>query len=309
MDGLLESLLNNEFYKTIWKNEKIIIKTISILQIEKTLDSYVERFINSKTFPYVNSLYNRLLANCLDELPSTNKIEIGGIIEKYLNEIDTKHKQFFDSLDNEQLIKKYGFDEEEIATTSRNDLFKSIKGGYYCEMLLSCIFISLGFEKIISKLYFQFGTLSPTGIDVPFVNIDKKVLILGECKLYKNILSAIKSCINDLEDILKEDKLNKEFLEWKSKYTSINENFRRFLDEYSIDSVEKMLTLFNSIIVLGFVVGDKINEERLKERLEASDCSGIKEKFNILLITIPIESKDTFTEKCYNALIKIKKEL
>lgn len=309
MDELLKALLDNDFYKTVWKDEKVIIKTISCLEIEETLDSFIERFINCKTFPYVNSLYNQLLVNGFDELPKANKVEIGGIIEKYLNDIDTKHWKVFELLSEKQLIDDYGFSENEIKSTTKENLFESVKGGYYCEMLLSCILLSLGFEKVVSKLYFQFGSFSPTGIDVPFVNIESRTIILGECKIYKNILNAINSCASDLEKIVKDDKLNKEFMEWKAKYTSLNENFQEFLSDNSIATFENFVTNISNIVVLGFVLGNKIDISKLKEIIEKIDRFEAKEKFTILLITIPIDSKDIFVEKCYKTLLKIKTDL
>lgn len=309
MGSYINELKNNSFYETKWETGSIVFKTISFFKIENALDEFVRRFINIKTFPYVNTVYNDLLVSSFDELPYEKKIEVKAIIEKYLNELDQNKKNEFNSKTDDQLCDEYSFSKEDIKAYSREELFKSVKGGYYCEMLLYCILMSLGYTKIISKLYLQFGVASPTGVDAPFINFEDKTLILGECKIFKSITNAISSCLNDLDKLYNHDKFEREFKEWKSKYSLLNDSFRLFLESNKVETFIDFVDCLNETICLGFVVGNEINEEDLKNKLLSISEYKPKSKTTVLLIVIPIDSKDEFIEKCYNALQTINKEI
>ena len=299
----LESFKNNDYIKTVWENGNTIIKTISYFVVEKTIDEYVEKFVNVKTFPYVNSSYNKILENSFDELPFENKKEVIGIIKKYLNEIEEIDRKSFLEKSQEELISDYCFSDSDLTGISKEELFKSIKGGHYCEMLLFHILLSLGFEKIVSKLYLQYGLVSPTGIDVPFFNKDKRILVLGECKIYKNIKSAISSCFNDLNNIYNGEKFERDFKEWEAKYTLLNETYKLFVETNDIHTKQDLIDSLEKVVCLGFVIGNEIEMTCLKDYLNSLPEFSSKSKFEVILITIPIENKDEFIEKCYKALI------
>lgn len=300
----MDEFINNDFIKTIWKDDKVLIRTISSLNIESTLDKYVEKFINLRTFLYVNTTYGKVLSDSFESLDNKNKIQVKAIIESYLHEIDLNERKWFLTLNDTELL-SMGFSQGEIDSTDKEDLYKEIKGGYYCEILLSNILLSLGYELIISKLYFQYGLLSPTGIDVPFINLKEKRLILGECKLYKNLKSAIDSCYKDLSKIYDGDKFYRDYKEWMKKITSTNESFADYVTLNELNKPEEFLKSINEIVCLGFVIGNEIELEALKTYLKNIDDFAKRDKIQILLITIPIESKDKFVECCYNALKKI----
>ena len=309
MNKTLEDLLNNKYIVTLWEDERTIIRAVSSFYIECSLDKYVEQFINIKTFPYVNSLYNKLLNDGFDELPLDKQREIRFIIKKYVSELDSREFEIFKNKTKAELKEEYGFSETELNRSDIVSLFGSVKGGYYCEMLLFRILLSLGYDKIISKLYFQFGDVSPTGIDVPFINVKTKTLVLGECKIYKNIKSAIKSCYKDLDSIYNDDKLNREFVEWNTKYSCLNDVFRGFVEQNHIVHLDDLVNSMNKIVCLGFVVGNKIGLSDLTKILHDIPDFGLRNKFDVLLITIPIESKDMFIEKCFETLVKMETQL
>lgn len=300
----LKDIFDNSFVKTRWKDDKVIIRTISFLDAVPSLEQYVERFINLRTFPYVNTTYGKLLNDSFNSLDRDYQIEIRSKIQSYLNDVEQKEFESFNDLDNAGLL-EFGFEQEEIDKSDKKELFNGVKGGYYCEMLLSNILMSLGYEIIISKLYFQYGSLSPTGIDVPFINMESKTLVLGECKLYKNIRAAIRSCYKDLDDIYNKNKFSRDFVEWINKFRSMNENVKNWMDDNSLTDLDKFYNFLEKIVCVGFVIGDKIDDDILKATLSSLDDFEEKQKKQIVLITIPTESKDTFVECCYNALKKI----
>lgn len=305
MSDFIDELKDNSFYKIEWEYGSVMIKAISFFRFEKSIDEIINRFISIKTFPYVNTVYNTLLNESFDELPLNNKIEVKSIIQKYLNELDENKRIEFFSKTDDQICDEYGFADDEIKKMSRDEMFKSIKGGYYCEMLLYCVLLSLGYHKIVSKLFLQFGLASPTGIDAPFINLNKRVIVLGECKIFKNIINAVSSCLNDLNEIYNKDKFKKEFSEWRTKYSLLNEEFRNFLETNSIETFDEFINNINETICLGFVIGNEIEKEKLKNKLMSIPDYAFKGKMSILLVVIPIESKDDFIDKCYNALLRL----
>ena len=304
MKGLMSDFLNNDFITTVWKDDKVLVRTVSSLNLVSTLDAYVEKFVNLRTFPYVNTTYGKLLNDSFSSLGTVDKTQIKAIIDSYLSDIDLREKEWFLSLERDELI-SMGFEQASIDSMNKEDLFKEVRGGYYCEMLLANILLSLGYEIILSKLYFQYGSLSPTGIDVPFIDLNKKILVLGECKLYKNIKSAIKSCYSDLSEIYNGDKFYRDFNEWIKKLKSANENFADFVVSNSLTRPDHFLSFLNEIVCVGFVIGNAIELESLKAYITKLEDFISKDKIHILLITIPIENKDLFVECCYNGIKKI----
>lgn len=299
MDKLLNSISNNSYIQFSWEDpdSNTLVKVISI----SNFDNNVSSFINVITFPYVNTTYNELLKNSFNELTSARRREVKKIIEKYLKDIDLKEYDMFKRKTKEELKEEFGFEEKDLENSKEN-LYSNVKGGYYCEMLLCNILKSLGFEKIISKLYFQYGLVSPTGIDVPFIDINNKILILGECKLYKDIKAAIRSCMKDLDAIYNKTKLERDYDEWNAKFTSTSKTFSTFIEDNNIDTVEDLKNAMNRIICLGFVVGNKIDETSLKDYLKGLVDYTRKTKYDIIIVSVPINSKDDFVEKCVREL-------
>lgn len=298
---------DNGYIKEIWRHNNTSVKVISSLNISSDLLDYTKKFINIKTFPYVNSQYGKIIDEMYNYLTNKNKIEIIGILEKYLKEIENEQFQQFLELTDDELASDFLFDKEDLKE-SREDLFKSISGGQYCEMLLFNILISLGYKKIISKLYLEYGKLSPTGIDVPAINIEKKSLVLGECKIYKNLKNAITNAVKDVQKIINGDKIKNDLVEWESKFSMIPDEIGEYLYEHKMFEKNNLIENVDEINVIAFVLGNKIDETTLKEFLQNFSFSDI-EKFNIFLIAIPIESKDEFVSYCVEAISDLKKEL
>lgn len=178
---------DNDVITDIWTSQsgKVVVRKID--NLIDTIPNVVSQFITLNTFSYTNTLYGKLTDDLYNKKNKVEKIEILGILEKYEKEIDNAILEKFKLLTNDQLKKFYLFDDSEINCQNKEQLYSQVKGGRYCEMLLSYIACNLGYEKMLSKLYFEFGDLSPTGIDVPYINIFQKKILLGECKIYKDV--------------------------------------------------------------------------------------------------------------------------
>lgn len=308
-------LIDNDFISTKWKDEKIIIRVISELKIKSNLEEYVKSFINLDTFPYVNTSFNNISSYMYPSMNGKDKIEIIANLSKNLNEIDEKCKEIFEKYTDDELEEYFCMDKSDIKNNSRAELFKSVRGGQYCEMLLSNILISQEFKKILPKLYLQWGLVSPTGIDVPYINLKTKELVLGECKIYKNIKAAIKSCYKDLNNIYNNDKLDKELSEWPAKIKQIPDEVYEFFVENDIidsDAVINKSILFdklNDVIAVGFVMGNQFDGESLEKELQGLIDFDFKEKFKVVLFVIELNSKDEFISYCYKTIADMLKEL
>ena len=297
---------DNSYIKEIWKHNNTSVKVISSLNSSGDLLDYTKKFINIRTFPYVNSQYGKIIDEMYNSLPKKSKIEVIGILEKYLHEIEDEQFKQFTKLTDDELVSNFLFDEDDLKQ-SREDLFKNISGGQYCEMLLFNILISLGYKKIISKLYLEYGKLSPTGIDVPAINIENKSLVFGECKIYKNIKNAISNAVKDVQRIINGDKIEKDLIEWESKFSMIPDEIGEYLYENKMFNKTNLIENVDEINVIAFVLGNQIDETILSDFLKNFSLSNI-EKFNIFLIAVPIESKDEFVSYCVEAISDLKKE-
>lgn len=304
----MDIFYSNDYLKMNEKIDGVLVRVISYPIIDDDIRDYVKKFINFKVFPYVNSLYGELVDSYYDELNESQKKEVLGLLKKLLFEIDDVVKKQIYSASKVKLSRELGAN---LLLTNKKSIYSSIKGGQFGEMFLNNLFIELGYNKIMSKLYIEWGPLSPTGIDVPYIDIEKRVLVLGECKLYKDILTAIDSVIKDINDIYDNDKLDKEVLEWNAKIQMIPENVKSFLLENSINSKRDLISKMNKIIVLGLVMGDcndKI-KQKIYKKIKGLEDYKIKEKFELLLLVVPLDSKDKLVETCYDVIEEMYKEV
>lgn len=303
------SFIENSFLKNKWySSNKRAIRYISILNDVDDANEYTKKFLNFRTFPYVNTLYGKLLENSFDELQKDDKIEIVSRLKSYLNEIEIKRQEEFNKLTSEQLVEYFDFSLKEI-NCSKDDLYKQISGGYFGEILLFNILIELGYEKIISKLYLEWGALSPTGIDVPCINMNSKEFVFAESKLFKNIDSALKKVHEDLDNIINKNKLDNEITEWYKRIKMLPENVKEYLLENGIESKKDIYEKSNKIYIIGFVVGNKIDEFKLQNKLNTLDDFEFPDNVDVLIIGVPIDSKDVFIKNCFEVLEKMLKEI
>ncbi|MBO5578740.1 MAG: DUF1837 domain-containing protein [Bacilli bacterium] len=304
----ISDIYNNGYIIFKKKLEHINVKVVSVLNDKNGVDEFVNSFLMWKTFPYVNSEYGELIDNNFNKLSKKLKKELISIIDKYLFDIEGHLKDLFEKASKEELIDNFGFSNEEVDKKSRPELYKSVGGGYFCEMLLCNILISLGYEKIISKLYLNIGTLSPTGIDVVSFNKHEKTIVLGECKIYKNIKMALDSCFKDMYDILLSDKFDREVMEWNAKLSMLNNNFSDLIVNEDMSNKKDVINFFDKIICVGFVLGNKIDENDLIKKLDSIPSIICDDKFEVVLICVPTNDKDTLVESCHKRLAEMRRE-
>lgn len=299
----------NVFYKSIWEstNSKVIVRTISVFKSQ--IPDLAKEFINFKTFPYANTLFGELLNFDFKKITKIQKEEILGILEKYENEIDLEIEKKFCEAQESELVENLSMEEEKVKTIDRAELFKEVKGGQYCEMLLTNLAINLGYEKILPKLYLEWGYLSPTGIDVTYFDLKNKKLLLGECKIFKDIKAALRSVHKDLDKIYNDSKLDQEISEWKSKLYSMPDTVANEIIDNELYSKEAVINYVKEVEVVGFVIGNTIDSEKLKDYIDSFNDFSALEKIKVYMVTIPIESKDYFVECCHNVIRDMRKEV
>lgn len=279
-------------------NKKVLLRIVSYPKKDGNLKEYVKKFINIRIFPYVNSLYGSLVESYYDELTDDEKIEILALLKKQINEIDDIVKEQIFKSSKKEISNKLGIKNNLLV--NKKSVYSSVRGGQYGEMFLNNLFISLGYEKILSKLYIQWGPLSPTGIDAPYINIKNDILVLGESKLYKNIFSAIDSVIKDLNDIYNLDKIDKEVEEWNTKLSMMPEKIKKYIIDNGIENKQELLNKVNKIMIIGLVMGDCNSNLKSKmiDKINKLTDFQLKDKIEIALIVIPLESKDLFIKEC-----------
>lgn len=300
----MNDLINNQFLESKKILDNFFIKTISIFRVDSNLEDYVKSFINIKTFPYINTDYGKIIEYYVDELNDAEKIEVIGHLEDLLYNLNEEKKKKFMQLSNKEL--KELTEAEDIELKDRTGLYNSYKGGEYGEMFLSQMLFSLGYEKILSKLALQWGQLSPTGIDIPYIDTKNHILILCESKLWKNFNSAFKSIKKDIDDINDGDKFDKEIREWKKKINSMPENVKTWFLEHKNNINDK--NFFENkfeIIVLGVVICNEIKYENIENQIKKIFGEDSKRRYKVILTAIPIEDKNKLIAMCEKCIKNI----
>ena len=290
-------LINNDFIETkiIWDN--FFIKTISNLKLNGELKDFVKQFINIKSFPYINTDYGEILEEYSKDLTLEQKIEVVGHLENLLISLNAVKKEAFMKKTNKELSELTETEIESI--DDKEELFNSFRGGEYAEMFLSQMLYSIGLEKVLSKLAIQWGDLSPTGIDIPYIDVENKILVLCESKFWKTFNSAFKSIKKDIDSIVDSDKFDKELLEWKKRVSGMPSKVKSWYIE-NLDNISNK-TFFETefeIIVLGVTICNKIDEEKIKNAIVNEFGQDLARKYKIILMSIPIEDKNKLISIC-----------
>ncbi len=306
---MLNNLVNNEYIQTKEIIDNFFIKTISIFNDDSDLESFVRKFINIYTFPYINTDYGKIIQNYKADLSDEKKIEITAHLEALLNNLNKAKKTAFMKLKDEEIIELTEADIDEL--DDKEKLFNNFRGGEYGEMFLSQMLFSLGYEKVLSKLYIQWGELSPTGVDVPYIDIKQKKLVLCESKFWKNFNKAFKSIKKDIDDIIDYDKFDNEIVEWKKRISSMPDNIKSWFKENKEQAFSKAFFESNyEIIVFGVVICNKIDFKNIREQIKSIFGEDNKKKYTVILTAIPIEDKNkliAMCEKCVkNVLDEVK---
>lgn len=299
---MIQDFYENDMLSEYYINEKKLLRVISFPKVDSSLKAYIKKFINFKVFPYVNSTYGKIIEECFDNLSTPNKIELLSILKYQMHGIEQNaHNQIMDT-DVVDIEESLGVKFEDGITN--DEIYSSIKGGEYGEMFLNYLFISLGYEKIMSKLYIEWGPLSPTGIDAPYIDIQNNILVLGESKIFKNLSLAITSVMKDLDAIYNGNKFDYEVSEWLKKFTMIPESVQQYFIDNRIKNKVDLLNSIEKVFVVGMVMGDYNLDfdEKLKNIIDKVDDFDSKSNVEAILMVIPLNSKDVFVRYCIEVI-------
>lgn len=299
---MINNFYENDLLREYYTCPNTLLRVISFPKMDDNLKNYVKKFLNLSTFPYVNALYGQLIKCSYDELPEHEKAALLYLLKAQIKEIDKREKKQIYTAQMCELIEKTCINITE--KTTKADIYSSIRGGQYGEMFLCYLLISLGFEKILSKLYLEWGPLSPTGIDAPYIDIENKVLVLAESKIYKSISSAVRSVMKDVNNIYNNNKFDLEVDEWLKKIAMMPETVQTYLLENKLDTKSKIVSNMNKIYIIGFVMGN-CNEndiDCIKEIIDNIEDFEEREKYELLLLVVPLKSKDNFIQCCIEVI-------
>lgn len=290
------------------ENKKVISKLNIVDENNEGYDEFVKGFINIKSFPYISTEYADLIEDGIEDLNYLDKIQIMGHIKSLMKEYDDAITNYIYKNSIDEIRKNFFYDD--WIQDNKDEIIKSVKGGEYAEMMLNQILINNGFEKVISKISQEWGRLSPTGIDVVYVNLEQKKLILMESKFYKKYLDALKSVSKDLKDIIDKQKIDNELIEWEKRIKQMPENIQSWyakMIENNENNKSGLLEYFDEIDVIGFVMSN--NDNNYKKNFSEFKHEYKENKYKVLLISVPIVSKEKFLESCLSRLDKLKGEL
>lgn len=307
----MENIYNNNILKKekIYKDKKVISK-LNIKQEDKEgYEEIVKKFIKLESFPYISTEYAELVKDPIEnDLTELDKIQIVAHIKAMMKEFDIAITEYVNKKDIDTIRKDFFYDE--WTGENKEEIISSIKGGEYAEIMLNQILIDNGYDKVLSKINEQWGRVCPTGIDVVYVNLEKKKLVLIESKFYKKYLDALKSVNKDLKDIIDGDKLDNELLEWEKRIKQMSEKLQTwYADMIHLNKNNKigLMEYFDEIYVIGFVMSNK--NRNFDKKVEEYKLEYKNKEYKTLLISVPIISKDKFILSCFSRIDELKGEL
>ena len=307
----MEKIYHNSLLKkeTELLESKKVISKLNIKDEEaEGYDNFVKNFIDLKTFPYINTEYANIIEDEFEDLEKVEKLQIIGHIESLIKDFDDAIINYINKNEIDVIRDKFFY--EGWVEEKKDEIISTVRGGEYAEMLLNQILINNGFMKVISKLSQQWGRLSPTGIDIVYANLEEKKLVLMESKFYKKYNDALKSVDKDLKDIIDGTKLDNELLEWKKRLKQMPEEIQTwYIDmiDSNKNNKEGLLEYFEEINVIGFVMANK--DKNYNRNFEEYKHEYKNNSYKVLLISVPIISKDKFISSCLTRLDEIKVEI
>lgn len=194
--------------------------------------------------------------------------------------------------------------------------------GEFGELLLHFLLRDFkGTIPLVSKVYFKDSSNIPAhGFDAIHISPDKKILWLGESKLYTDGKDGIRALVDDLNKHLKTDYLNDQFaiIAKNLKNNSIPQRNFWLKELASANSLKEKLDLINipMLCVYEHDIYDKfadttlqdaadyheINVRELKKYFDDNNTNPLKDRCNIILLLFPIKSKYELVKKLHERL-------
>ena len=206
-----------------------------------------------------------------------------------------------------------------------NDIYKTYNSkGIFSELILHFILREInGTIPLISKIYFKdSNAIEAHGFDSVHITTEDKKLWLGETKFYTDGKQGLKELINDLNNHFNHDYLKEQFVIIKRamvKNKSIDEWIGRLSNATRLEEkinmiVAPLLCIYKDSVASEII--NAINEKRdadsiffnhideMKKYFEDNNDFKNKDKLKMLLILLPVESKDkivaTMLSKIFN---------
>lgn len=87
------------------------------------------------------------------------------------------------------------------------------------------------------------------------------------------------------------------------------EEVQEIIIDNHIYSKAELISYIEEINIVGFVIGNKIDDLDLKTFIDSFEDFSLLKKINVLLITVPIEDKDYFINCCHKVIKDLKKKV
>lgn len=185
--------------------------------------------------------------------------------------------------------------------------------GIFSEMILHFILREFkGTIPLISKIYFKdSNAIEAHGFDAVHITPQDKKLWLGETKFYNNGKRGLNALIEDLNHHFAKDYLNEQFLiigralvhnnplrdEWLETLSKVNTLSEKFdiievplLCIYEDSFAQQVIDTVNAQENVDTICISHVEE--LKKYFDAKNNYGNKERLQVLLILLPVVSKD-----------------
>ena len=88
----------------------------------------------------------------------------------------------------------------------------------------------------------------------------------------------------------------------------LNNNFSDLIVNEDMSNKKDVINFFDKIICVGFVLGNKIDENDLIKKLDSIPSIICDDKFEVVLICVPTNDKDTLVESCHKRLAEMRRE-
>lgn len=174
---------------------------------------------------------------------------------------------------------------------------------------------------LVSKVYFKDSSGVPAhGFDAVHISPDDEILWLGESKLYTDAKEGIKALVQDLDNHLKTDYLNDQFVLIGKNITnnSIPQRdiwIKKLTESGTLKDKLKfinisMLCVYENDIYDRFYDTEsdeaskyhEVNVKELKSYFEERNKNPLREKCNVILFLLPIKSKEELVKRLHERL-------
>lgn len=199
---------------------------------------------------------------------------------------------------------------------------KFINRGEFGELLLHLLLREFKHTiPLVSKVYFSDAPGVPShGFDAVHISKDKKILWLGESKLYDDGKDGVSKLIQDIKDHIKADYLNEQFVIIKK---NLNNNFipqreewlkvlsscSRLKDKIDMINIPMLCTYSHDIYNKYQSMDDddainyhNVNVRELKKFFDKNNDHALKDSLNIILMLFPIKDKKEFVRNLHTRL-------